>query len=151
MILSLCNTSSPVSDLYGMTFTLGILAYCSDFSRELSHSLLAIATHNSHASFREAARLPNGDFDLSPGHTLELKELQSLVELRRSNIALNSTGATSHILHCNMERLSEPLSIKDRRHIDWNARPSANHSLLFYFYFGRLHPVRCPRIYRPTL
>ena len=71
-LLSLCKTISRAIDLYGMIFTLGILAYRSDFSRELSHSLLAIATHSSNVSFKEAARLPKGNFDLEPGHTLEL-------------------------------------------------------------------------------
>jgi hypothetical protein len=79
-LLSLCQTMSPEIDLYGMTFALGILAYRSDFSLELSQSLLAVATHNSQASFKTAARFPIGDFDLRPGHTLELQEIQSLAE-----------------------------------------------------------------------
>lgn len=78
-LLSFCQKVSPVNDHYGIIFALSILAHRSDFDRELSHSLLAIATHNSHASFKEA--LPGEYVDLGPGHTLELQEIQSLAEL----------------------------------------------------------------------
>jgi len=79
-LLSLCKTASPALDLFGLTFALSILAYRSDFSRQLCHSLLAIATHNSQDSFKAAACLPAGGFDLQPGHNLELQEIRDLAE-----------------------------------------------------------------------
>lgn len=79
-LLSLCKTASPVHDLFGMTFALSILAYRSDISPQLSHSLLAIATHNPDESFKAAACLPKGGFDLEPGHNLGFQEIRELAE-----------------------------------------------------------------------
>jgi hypothetical protein len=79
-LLSLCKTASPALDLFGLIFALSILAYRSDFSCQLCHSLLAIATHNSQESFKAAACLPEGGFDLQPGHNLELQEIRDLAE-----------------------------------------------------------------------
>ena len=79
-LLSLCKTASPAPDLFGMTFALSILAYRTDFSPQLSRSLLAIATHNPYKSFKAAACLPEGGFDLKPGHNLEFQEIRELAE-----------------------------------------------------------------------
>ena len=79
-LLSLCKTASLAVDLFGMTFALSILVYRSDFSPRLSRSLLAIATHNPYESFKAAACLPKGGFDLKPGHSLEFQEIRALAE-----------------------------------------------------------------------
>jgi hypothetical protein len=76
-LLSLCKTASRALDLFGMTFALSTLAYRSDFSPRLSRSLLAIATHD---SFKAAACLPKGGFDLKPGHNLKFQEIRALAE-----------------------------------------------------------------------
>lgn len=106
-LFSLCRTSSPTIDLYGITFALGILAYRSDFNLELSHSLLAVAIHNSHISFEP---FPEQDFDLKPGHTLELQEIRRLAD--RHCVQFN---ADSHQLHLRRQEYETGQALEYRK------------------------------------
>ena len=147
-LLSLCKTISPAVDLYGMTFALGILAYRSDkFSLELSHSLLAVATHNSHASFKEAVDFPQEDFDLGPGHILELQEIQDLAE---SHCVEFNDSHQSHLTRQYGET-GQALESRRRTAHQLNARLNVNHSPQLCYCPGRVHPFRCPWISQAIL
>jgi hypothetical protein len=73
-LLSLCH-AGPKIDSYGLMFALGILAHRSDFDPGLVRALLVLAT-NSHSADFQLQR----DYDLEPGHTLQLKEIRDIAD-----------------------------------------------------------------------
>jgi hypothetical protein len=79
-LLSLCRQGSII-DTYELMFALGILAYRSDINSGLVRALLVAAMNFHSNQLQQVLRqLPAGNFDLSHGHTLSLKEMQSMAE-----------------------------------------------------------------------
>ncbi|KAF8464761.1 hypothetical protein JB92DRAFT_3064074 [Gautieria morchelliformis] len=82
-LLSLCLSASKNTDLYGLVFALGILSYRSDLDIRLVDALRMVATNTSSKPvFRQVESLLPKDksFILSPGHTLQIREIKSLAQ-----------------------------------------------------------------------
>jgi hypothetical protein len=78
-LLTLCGEGSRIGK-YELMFALGTLTYRSDIDPGLVRALLVTATNIHSTQLQQAIHLlPVGnDFDLGPGHILELKHIQSV-------------------------------------------------------------------------